>query len=390
MKRGKELGFDCSQRLKDLFNEQYEIWRKVNSADLADLAVKCGVSSAYLAHVRRYGRIPSRPVMILLALNFKIPGKRLFDAAGIGDEFPYASNLEITTPTKEDLGLFSVKFNSDAFVDAIRTVIRSEVKTRTPRDLLRDRPLKIGLNYHQYWLFGSHTPPESQQHTGLFPEICKMLGLALQIDIELIYVPYASYMDKLLKGEIDLYGPSMVVPNLPARILFSRALYELGISGLWRKREAPGLQTMPEPKKADDLQNVGYKIAVTRNTYSHLIANTRFGRSDQDLILCSSDEEALERITLRGLQRPAHIFISNSITSIMSAKEHPQSLGLLFAKRNSVIDYAANAIAIRPDWPEMVQMVNEALSFLLNRGGVSDRLRAFHSGQVGEVVNLIS
>lgn len=386
MKSGKKLGFECSSRLKEIFNQHYEVWRKKNGADLSDLANKCGVSSAYLAHLRRYGRIPSRPVLILLALNFGISGKKFFEAADIVEDFPYEHGLEIAKPTREESGLFSVKFNAEAFAEVVKSVVRSEVSSRTPRDLLRGRPLKIGLNYHQHWLFDSHTPPANEKHTGLFPEICRMLGLALQIDIELKYIPYASYLDSISRGEIDLFGPTMVVPNLPIRVGYSTSLYKLGMSALWRKRSVPGFQELPTPKQIEDLLNPAIKIAVTKNTLPHLLANTRLNRQDSELLLCSSDEEAMERITLRGLQRPAHLFLTNSMTALLAAKQNKQSLGLLFATRETLLDLADNAIAIRPDWPELPAMINEALTFLLSRGGLIERLKSFHKGDASNVV----
>jgi hypothetical protein len=329
-------------------------------------------------------------VLILLALNFGISGKTLFEAADISESFPYEQGLAITKPAQEEGGLFSVKFNAEAFADAIRSVVRGEVSSKTPRDLLRGRPLRIGLNYHQHWLFDSHTPPANEKYTGIFPEICRMLGVALQIDVELKYVPFASYLDFINRGEIDLFGPTMVVPNLPIRVAFSTSLYKLGMSALLRKRSAPGLQELPAPKSIEDLSNSAIKIAVTKNTLPHLLANTRLNRADSDLLLCSSDEEAIERITLRGLQRPAHIFLTNSMTALLAAKDHKQTLGLIFARRNTLLDLADNAIAIRPDWPELAPMVNEALAFLLSRGGVTERLKSFHKGDAAEVVSFTS
>ena len=96
-----KFNFETSSALRALLADRFEDWRKKHGGDLSELAYRCGVSSAYLGHVRRYGRIPSTPVLILLAFNLRLDGQKLFDAAGIQDRFPYESGLEITKPNND-------------------------------------------------------------------------------------------------------------------------------------------------------------------------------------------------------------------------------------------------------------------------------------------------
>jgi ABC-type amino acid transport substrate-binding protein len=384
-----KLGFETSSRLKELFNQHFEVWRKKHSADLSDLAYKCGVSPAYLGHIRRYGRIPGRPVLILLAFNFKVSGQKLFEAASIHDNFPYADGLEITKPSQEENSLFSIKLNADALTDAIKAALRNEIKSRTAQELLGSRPLRIGLNYHMWWLFGSHNPPANAEHIGIFADVCRMLGTALQTEIELKHVPFSAYLDQMSKGQIDLFGPTMIAPNLPINVSFSNPLHSLGISALWRRKACPGLKNIQTPTSLDDLNNNDIKIAVTKNTLPHLVTNTRLNKNDTDLILCSSDEEGIERVTMKGLQRPAHIFITNSMTAYLTEKEHKTGLQLLFDSKETLIDLAETSFAIRPDWPEFAPQLNHALNFLLTRGGVSERLRKVFKGTTAEFVEFI-
>lgn len=382
----RKFNFDASADLRSLLAEHFETWKRKNSGDFAELAYRCGVTSAYLSHVRRYGRIPSRPVLMLLALNFRIDGQKLFDAAGINDRFPYESGLEITRPAQRDNGFFSFRFDMDGFTDAIRSVVRSEVRQRSVKDILGNRPLRIGMNYHMFWMFGSKNPPSDGKHSGLFAEFAAMLGVALQKEVELVAVPFSQYIESLGSGKFDMFGPTMIVPNLPLNIFFTRPIFRLGVSALFRKREHRELPVLPEPR-LEDLRDERYQIAVVQNSLMHLLANTRLKRSDATLILCASDEEAIERLTLRGVSRPAHVFLTNSMRALTSAKELSKDVSLLFATRNSLLDLHDVGIAVRPDWPEVLPVINDAIRFLYTRGGFPERLAKLYTGDSREVVD---
>jgi transcriptional regulator with XRE-family HTH domain len=381
----KKLGFETSSALRTVLVPLFEEWKRRHGGDLNELAERCGVSSAYLSHVRRYGRIPSKPVLLLLAFNLKTDGARLFQAAGITEPFPYEPELTITRPAPNDDGLFSFRFNMDRFSDSIRSIVRSELRTRSVKDILGTRPLRIGVNYHMFWMFGSRQPPSDGKHTGLFPELAEMLGLALQKDIELVSMPFSNYHDSLASGEIDLFGPTMIVPNLPSHIAFTQSIFRLGVSALMRKRDHPDLPKLAPPS-IEDLRDESYRIAVLKNSLPHLVANTRLKRPDSTLILVSSDDEAIERLTLRSVGRPAHIFITNSMRALISARESPKELSLLFADRSSLIDLPDVSIAVRPDWPELIPVFNDALKFLYARGGLSERFAKLYKGDAREVV----
>ena len=388
MVRQKKFGFETSQALKELLAPHFEQWKKKHGGDLDDLAALCGVSPAYLSHVRRYGRVPSVPVLILLALNFKIDGNKLFQAAEVTEPFPYAPGLQIAQPEQQNDGLLSVRFNMEGFADAIRNIVRSEVRQRSVKDLLGSRPLRIGLNSHQFWMFDSKTPPADGKYSGIFPEFCRMLGVALQKEIEISYIPFANYIEALSNGKIDLFGPTQLRPNLPVEILFTIPIYHLGVSAVFRKRETPELEALPVPKDVEALRDERYQITVLRNSTAHLICNTLLKRPDSSLIICSSDAEGIERVTLRGISRPAHLFISNSITAIESHRQTPKDLTLLFATQNTLLDLAENSIAVRPDWPEVLPVINDAIRFVHSRGGFSERLAKLGSGPYKEVMRL--
>lgn len=383
---GRKFGFDTSTSLKQLLAEHFEEWKATHGGDLDDLAEKCGVTPAYLSHVRRYGRIPSRPVLILLAFNFKIPGEKLFRASGIEDKYPYETGLEIAKSASQGDGLFSIKFNMEAFTDSIRSIVRSEVRSRSFKDLLGNRPLRIGVNYHQYWLFNSQNAPADGKHTGLFPEFCTMLGLALQKEVELVHIPFSNYINLITSGQLDLFGPTLAVPNLPDDILFSAPIFRLGVSALYRKNQHRDLPAVTAPRSVDDLRNEKYVVAVLKDSLPHLIANTLLKRADSSLLLVSSDEEGIERVTMKGVHRPAHVFMMNSISALLAAKKHPKDVEPLFTTRKTLLDLADNSIAIRPDWPEVVPVINDAIRFLQARGGLEERLTNLYSGDMAEVI----
>lgn len=383
-----KFNFETSSALRALLADRFEEWRKKHGGDFNELAYLCGVSSAYLGHVRRYGRIPSTPVLILLALNLRVDGQKLFDAAGIEDRFPYEAGLEITRPNTEKDSFFSFRFDIDRFSEAIRGIVRTEIRQRSVKDVLGIRPLRVGLNYHMSWMFGARTPPPNGPHTGAFVDLLEMLGLALQKEVEFVAVPFAEYIDALASGQIDVFGPTMIVPNLPMQIPFTRPLFRLGVSALWRKRAHPDLVTL-DPPRPEDLRDKRYQITLMKNSFLHLIANTRLNRDDSTLVFSSSDEEALERLTLRAVARPAHIFLTNSMRALISGKENSSDVGVLFNKRSTLIDLVEVGIAVRPDWPEIPPILNEAIRFLFDRGVIAERLEQVYSGDFREVVDFI-
>ena len=384
-----KYGFETSAPLKQLFTQHFESWAKSTRSDLIELADKLGVTPSYLGQVRRYGRIPSKPVLILISLLFKASGEDFFRAAGIRDPFPFEPSLQITQPSTEQESILSLRFNTDLLAQAIRSVVRSELRTRSVKDVLGERPLRIGVNYHYYWLFEDRASSKTGVHKGIFPDFCSLLATALQKEVELVTVPFLDYIDKLKSGQIDLFGPMMVVPNQPSHIHYSVPLFRLGISALFRKKEAHDLPVVPEPKTIDVLKGTGYKIAVVRNSHPQLLANTLLKKSDSELILCASDEEGIERVTLRGIARPAHIFLTNSATAFYAEKEYPKDIEFLFGPHDDALDHEDCALAVRPDWPEVVPVVNDAIRFLQTRGGFTERLREFASGELHNLIELI-
>lgn len=383
----QKLPFEVSRGLREHFNQHFDEWRRRSGGTLDELAYRCGVSPGYLGHVRRYGRVPSRPVLILLALNFGISGAELYRQAGISEPFPLDSDLALGKQQSQ-AGFLSFKLDMDGFTGAIRSIVRSEMHTRSVKDLLGSRPIRIGMNYHQYWLFDSKEPPLDGKHVGVFPEFCEMLATALQKEVELVTVPFSSYIDQLQKGQIDFFGPTMVVPNLPGDILFTQSVYKMGISGIWRKRRIPDLENHAAPKSLEEIRTKPYEIAVLKNSLPHLLANTLLQRSDSSLILVASDDEGIERTLLKGLKRPAHIFLTNSITAALTVRKSPEEFGLLFGTRRTLLDLCDNAIAVRPDWPEVIPTISDAIAFLRSRGGLVERLQRLHGGELSELVEI--
>lgn len=380
-----KLGFETSQPFKRLFLEHFELWCRATRGDLRDLAEKLGVTPSYLSHIKRYGRIPSRPVLILMSLLFKTSGEEFFKACGIPDPFPHERGLQITHPSSEEDSVLSLKFNTNLLSDTIRTIVRSELRTRNVRDILSGKTLKIGLNSQYYWLFDKEVT-RGETPTGFLPDFCRMLGMTLQKEVELIPVPFAEYLNKLESGVIDLFGPLMCTPNLPIDVHFTTPLFQIPVSVLFRKKRIPELDSLPEPKSIDDLILKPYSIAVVRHSLSHILATTLLKKKDSELVLCASNEEAIERTLLKEIPRPVHLSVINGVVAVLAQEQYPKDLSVTFASTTDTLDLAESAFGIRPDWPEVVPVVNDAINFLKKRGGLVQRLKDAHRGKLSELV----
>lgn len=59
---------------------------------------------------------------------------------------------------------------------------------------------------------------------------------------------------------------------------------------------------------------------------------------------------------------------------------------LLFGTQETLLELADNFIAIRPDWPEMVSVINEAMKFIVSRGGFRERMKRTISKDHSELI----
>jgi hypothetical protein len=165
----------------------------------------------------------------------------------------------------------------------------------------------------------------------------------------------------------------VAIPHAPSNILFSLPVNRIGISALMRQRETAGIAQLAAPLTFDDLRNPQYRIAVIKDSRAHLIANTRLNRPDSALVICDTIDEGIDRVLLKGVPRPAHIFICNSMVTFYQSREHSGDLLPLFDDRATMIDICDNSFAIRPDWPEALPRINQALAFIMSSGGFAKR-----------------
>jgi hypothetical protein len=370
----KKSDFETSSELRRLFSQELERWCTQNRLGIEELSARCGVSRSYLSHVGRYGRIPSKPVLILLALNFQMKDPlALFRAAGLNEPWPFDTAAAVTPIQASSDGFLSIKLDMDGFVDAIKTVVREQFRPRTLTDLLSGRPLRLGLNLTQPWLFESHPDGTIDQSRGLVPELCSYLETFLRCPIEAAPVSFNRHVEKLRRGEIDIFGPMLAIPHAPSNILFSLPVNRIGISALMRLRDTAGISPLPQPDTFEDLRNPDYRIAVIKDSRAHLIANTRLNRPDNALVICDTIDEGLDRVLLKGVPNPAHIFVCNSMNTYHLSRAHKKDLRPLFDEKKTMIDICDNSFAIRPDWPEALPSINQALSFIMNSGGFAKR-----------------
>lgn len=202
-----------------------------------------------------------------------------------------------------------------------------------------------------------------------------MLALSLQCRVEFSVVDYGDYPEALHQQRVDIFGPCVSAPNLPPGTIFSSPLYWIGMSALMRRVPTASLAPLPAPTTLKQMIEAPYQLAVIRNSRAHLLANTRFKRPDSQLIICHSREEALDRIMLRGVVRPAHLFVCNSVDALMWHDQHKSQTQPLFTAPDNLIDLADTAVAVRADWPEFVAALNDFISFLDRSGTLLDLFR---------------
>ncbi|HMO18974.1 MAG TPA: transporter substrate-binding domain-containing protein [Oligoflexia bacterium] len=365
----QDIQFKTSRELKMLFNSNFETWDQANNGGYEELGRRCGLSGAYISQIGKYGRVPGKSALILLALNFDLKDPSLiFKAAGIHDPWPYKKQVHLSKDARENDSFVSVKIDMDGLLTAVQSAISKEVRPRTVKDLLMGRPLRVGYNPFKIWLFESKDRDIHGEFKGFFPEIVRMLGMSLQTKVEERFIEYAEYPSLFQKGELDIFGPIVEAPNLPSGTLFSNPLYRIAMSIVYRLRPVNSLDTVPPPKKPEDLLSDNYKIAVVKNSRAHLLCTTRFKKSDKDLILCRSVEEALDRTIMKGVSQPAHLFMCNAVDALLWEKEYKRDIKALFTTPDTYLDLADTSIAVRADWPELLQIINENLSFLTSTG----------------------
>ncbi len=110
-----------------LFVKELKLWSARHGLGVKELASRCGVSPSYLAHIGRYGRIPSKPIILLLALNFEMrEPELLLKAAGIHDAWPFNVGTRLSESCAEDdPGFLSVKLDMNGLVEALTGAMRN-------------------------------------------------------------------------------------------------------------------------------------------------------------------------------------------------------------------------------------------------------------------------
>lgn len=385
----EKVEFQRSKDLKQLFKEHFEIWRKKNSGGLEELSRRCGVSASYLGHVGRYGRVPGKPVLILLAFNFEIENPQIFfDAAGLNEPWPFDSRLRLLRADDTNAGFLSLKVDMQGFTGAIRDIVRSEIRPRTVADLARGRPIRAGFNVNQSWLFKEELGKEVTPESGLFPELFDMLAIAVRSRFDIEAVHHGDYQDRMSGEDLDVYGPVFALPERLGSALYTLPFCRVGMSALARKRKGAKIEELPPPSSIEDLKNPKYEVAVLKGAVSHHFANTRLQRSDSSLILCEVAEEAYERLVLTGIKRPAHVVITDSVNALKHQAQHPKDFDVLFAEKGKLLGTYENTLAVRPDWPELLNVLNETIRFLVRQGTLADLFQKWLPPELQSVIEV--
>ena len=160
------------------------------------------------------------------------------------------------------------------------------------------------------------------------------------------------------------------LPPSASHGIVSDPIVHVGLSAMMRKHKVDRLENLPIPKSLRDLQTRPYTIAVLRNSRSHLFANVALKRADKELILCETIDEAIERITLSGMNRLAHVLVISAATAILLKEAHSDRVQALFTDRASFLEVSQNCLLARSDWPELLPPVNQSIQYLIRTGAL--------------------
>jgi ABC-type amino acid transport substrate-binding protein len=378
----KELPFKKSLELKKSFIELADKWCRKHRLDLPDLAERCGVSMQYLSHISRYGRIPSKPILTLLALNLELKDPaELFRIAELSDPWPYERGMAIRPASATESGLLSVNLDLNGFAEVIRDMVRTELQPKRFDHLLGKRALRVGLNRGQFFLFNNQ---KGHKDEGFFPDLLQSLALALHCKLEFIEINHTEFEEKLSLGQIDCYGPIYRTAPRLSSSLYSKAFCMVPVAAAFRVKKSALLKELPTPKKISDLRRKDYVIAVHEDSMAHHYAESVLGIGKDRIIPCQLPEEALERIMLTNIPRPAHLVLSDQPFIKKAIKQHNTAITELFSKGDSEAEPFEDAIAIRPDWPELLAIVDQSLDFM-QKAGALKRIFEKYSTELGEI-----
>jgi ABC-type amino acid transport substrate-binding protein len=365
----KKLAFEQSPELKRTFNELSERWCRKYRLGIPDLAEKCGVSAQYLSHIGRYGRVPSKPILTLLALNLEAENPdALFRMAGVKDPWPYDRGIGLRPPAATENGLLSINLDMNGFANVIRDIVRAEVQPKRLADLLKGRALKFGLNRAQFFMFEDGGSKE-----GFFVEMVRSLALTLNCEIEFLEVGHNAFLSELAEGRIDAYGPVYSTAQRHGQALLSKPFCGIPLAVLARQTESAGLNRLPLPRKIEDLGRRAYVFAVHRDSMAHHYARSVLAIPDERLILCEDAEEGIERILLARIPRPAHLLLTDAPFAEKALQGHRNELKRIPERPEVDAPMFQNTIALRPDWQSVPESLDQALDFL-RKGGAIQRI----------------
>ncbi len=365
----KELNFETSVEFKRRFIQEYDSWKKRTGGSLRDLAALCGVSPAYLTHINRYGRVPSKPVMILLALNFDLEKPEELFRLGIrSSPWPYPSGVRLSDGQHIKNGFISLQVDLPGLSNSIRDIIRAELKPRTLTQVTGGRAIRIGYNTAQS-VFFKETGADPK---GYFPALTAQLMRASNLRFEARPVDFREALAALESGDIDLYGPMYTTPPRLQSGLSVTPFCRVPILGLGRKKAADGLDELGSPRSLDDLLNKPYSIGVLKDSACDHFAQAHLSYGSCKVLSFESPEELLERLTLTHSARPLHLMLCDSFIAQSVLEEKKLDLTLLFKERKQHLGYLENSILVRSDWPELKEQLDRSLDHFQQDGLLSE------------------
>jgi ABC-type amino acid transport substrate-binding protein len=253
------------------------------------------------------------------------------------------------------------------FTSVIRDIVRAEIQPKRLEDLLGGRPLRVGLNYAQFFMFDGN---QKRKAEGFFPELMRSIGLAVTAPVDFIDVLHTDFQDKLEQGVIDCYGPIYKTASRLSKSLFTIPFCTVPAAALLRVKKAPPLVELPPLRSFSDLQIRPYIVTVHRDSMAHHFAESVLGIHPNRILACELPEESLERIILNKIPRAAHLMLTDLPFAKEASKAHQKDITMFKQSEAEQEASFENCIAVRSDWQPLLGGINQALEYLKRNGAI--------------------
>ena len=185
--------------------------------------------------------------------------------------------------------------------------------------------------------------------------------------LEFIEVDHRDALSELAKANINLYGPLYITTDRISSYNFTNPIGEVDMCGIWRSSENKHLQHLPQTENFNDLKKHNYQVTILAESCSEDFAFNILNLAEENITICESFDEILERLTLSSIKRGAHLTLCDELTAKRLESELPDSLQVKSFKNSRKTRYPiAFAIDSQHSW--LINKLSEAYNFISDRG----------------------